>query len=165
MKIRESAKKVLLLATDFDGVHTDGFVYVSQDGVESVRCSRRDSLGLEMLRNIGVECCVISKETNPVVLARCKKLGIECHQGLGTGNAKKDVLMEIMFRRGLERENVAYIGDDVNDFDAMKCVGFPITVVDGHPSLKEIALFVTKGKSGEHILREVADMLIDAKVV
>src|SRR3954468_23304923 len=70
------------LVMDFDGVHTDNRVQVDQDGHESVACSREDGLGLEQLRKTGLPMLVLSKERNPVVLARCKKLQLPCFSGI-----------------------------------------------------------------------------------
>jgi YrbI family 3-deoxy-D-manno-octulosonate 8-phosphate phosphatase len=108
-------KDVRILAMDFDGVHTDGFVYTNEDGVEFVRCSRRDSLGLELLKQQGIKLCVISKEKNPVVLARCNKLQVECYQGVHNSSNKKEILKEFAEREGVEQKDVRFIGDDVND--------------------------------------------------
>lgn len=65
---------VKLVCFDFDGVFTDNSVYVSEDGVESVRCSRADGIGLTKLRSIGIQILVLSTEINPVVGRRCDKL-------------------------------------------------------------------------------------------
>ena len=70
--------EVDVVITDFDGVHTDDSVLVDQDGRESVRVSRSDGLGVEMLRHAGVPVLIVSKETNPVVRARARKLGVGC---------------------------------------------------------------------------------------
>jgi N-acylneuraminate cytidylyltransferase len=72
---------IKLLVLDFDGVLTDNRVLVSEDGIEAVLCDRSDGLGLERLKRSGIEVIVLSKEKNPVVAARCRKLGIECIQG------------------------------------------------------------------------------------
>jgi len=74
--------KVRLIFFDFDGVFTDNTVYVSQDGVETVRCWRSDGLGLTRLRKVGVQAFIISTETNPVVSARAHKLKLPCKQGV-----------------------------------------------------------------------------------
>src|SRR5258706_14480 len=73
--------RVRLVVFDFDGVFTDNTVYVSQDGVESVRCWRSDGLGITRLKQAGVDTAIVSTETNPVVGARGRKLGMRCIQG------------------------------------------------------------------------------------
>ena len=94
--LKEKFSRIKLLATDFDGVMTDGLVYVDQDGKETVRCSRKDGMGVELLKKHGVTVGVLSKETNPVVTARCNKLKIPVWQGIATGEGKLEILQRIM---------------------------------------------------------------------
>ncbi len=159
----ERAKKVRLVCADFDGTFTDGMVYTDQNGGETVRCSRRDSLGIDMLRRAGIDVHVISKETNPVVAARCRKLGISCDSGVDSGEGKKDIVSRIARNAGLEPSQVAYIGDDVNDSAALMFAGFAATVADGHPAVKELAHFVTTARGGEHAIREFCEFILFAQ--
>ena len=159
----QKLKNVSLLAMDFDGVHTDGFVYVDDSGHESVRCSRRDSLGLNMLKRAGVKLFVISKEKNPVVLARCNKLDIECYQGIESGIGKKEILASLIERENVSIENVVFIGDDVNDVDAISYAGIGVTVADGHEKVKQVADVILTRNGGNHALRELCDLILDAK--
>ncbi len=159
----EKLKTVSLLAMDFDGVHTDGFVYVDDEGHESVRCSRRDSLGLHMLKRAGVKLFIISKEKNPVVRARCRKLDIECYQGVESGVGKKEILEALIEREGVSKDSVIFIGDDVNDVDALMYAGIGVTVADGHEELKKVANILLTRKGGDHALRELCDLILDAK--
>src|SRR3989344_5991599 len=101
---------IKLVATDFDGIHTDGCVYVNEDGKESVQCSRKDALGIDMLKRAGIHVCVISKETNPVVTARCKKLGVPCIQAVHDSDGKLEILKRIAGELGLLAEEVLYMG-------------------------------------------------------
>lgn len=162
-ELSELLRALRLLATDFDGIHTDGYVYLDQAGTETVRCSRRDSLGLEMLAKVGVVACVISKEKNPVVSKRCEKLGIVCYQGVENGEGKRAILEKIMAEKGLSAETVAYMGDDVNDIEALELAGVRFTVADGHERIKKMAHYVTRVPGGSHALREVADLILNAK--
>ena len=109
-----------LLVLDFDGVLTDNRVLVSEDGTESVFCSRGDGLGLEMVRAVGVEVFVLSKEPNPVVSARCRKLQLPVLQGC---DDKLTALCELASERHLQPDQIAYVGNDVNDLDADGCDG------------------------------------------
>ncbi len=74
--MKELISKIRLIAFDFDGVFTDNMVYVSEDGTETVRCFRSDGIGLQKLRQLGIEMMIISTEANPVVSARARKLKI-----------------------------------------------------------------------------------------
>ncbi len=78
--MKDLLAKIRLVAFDFDGVFTDNMVYVLEDGTEAVRCFRSDGLGLQKLKNLGIETVIISTEANPVVTARARKLKIRCIQ-------------------------------------------------------------------------------------
>jgi YrbI family 3-deoxy-D-manno-octulosonate 8-phosphate phosphatase len=155
-------KKIKILALDFDGVLTDGFVYVDQNGIEMIRCSRRDTLGFEALRKKGIEIVVISKEKNPVVEVRCKKMQVKCWTGINSGEDKLFILKKIIKKSGLNPENVCYIGDDINDLTCIKYVGLGVTVSDGNEKNKKAADYITKRKGGDHAVREVCDIILDA---
>lgn len=144
---------------DFDGVFTDNRVIVCQDGRESVVCCRSDGIGLARLNGAGVESVVISAETNPVVRARAKKLGIECFSGC---SCKKDLVTEILQSRGIEAEKAAFVGNDTPDIDSMRCVGVGIAVQDAYGEVKETADLVTTRQGGFGAVREVCDWIVEA---
>ncbi len=154
---------VVMLAMDFDGVHTDGFVYVDEDGKEMVRCSRRDGLGLAMLQRAGLKLYVISKEENQVVAARCRKLKITCVQAVHSGEGKKTILERIIAENNFVPAEVAYIGDDLNDKEAMEYAGISIAVADAHPEIMSCADIILTRRGGDHALRELSEMLLTAK--
>ncbi len=155
-------KKIKLLALDFDGVLTDGAVYIFQDGREVVRCSRKDGLGIELLKKAGILVGIISKETNPVVRARAKKLGVPCWQGVKDGKGKLAILKKLAVIHALSREEIAYMGDDINDLEALEYAGLAITVFDGHAKVKKVADYITRAKGGDHAVREVAECILEA---
>lgn len=159
LKIRMKSEKpdisgIQLLVFDFDGVFTDNRVWVDQDGKEMVSCHRGDGWGLARLRQTDLEMMVISTEKNPVVQARCEKLQLPCHYGC---DDKLTLLKQIASERNLSPEQIAYVGNDVNDFECMQWVGCPIAVGDAVPEIKEIALHTTSRHGGDGAVREVAD--------
>lgn len=156
-------RKIKLLALDFDGVMTDGFVYVDQDGKESVRCSRKDGFGIGMLKEAGIKVCVISKEKNPVVGERCKKLNMSYYQNVGDGKGKLDVLKKASAKLKISFQEIAFMGDDLNDLMALKHAGVAITVADGHPAVKKNADYITINNGGYHAVREVCELILKAK--
>jgi YrbI family 3-deoxy-D-manno-octulosonate 8-phosphate phosphatase len=156
-------KDIKLLAMDFDGVWTDGFVYTDQNGYETVRCSRKDSLGLDMIQKTGICAIVISKETNPVVQARCKKVKVDCFQAINTAEQKLDILKRFICEKGISQNEVAYMGDDINDLNCIQFAGIGITVADGHPKCKSMAQYITQAKGGEHAIREVCELILKTK--
>jgi YrbI family 3-deoxy-D-manno-octulosonate 8-phosphate phosphatase len=148
---------IKLLVLDFDGVMTDNRVLVDQDGVEAVFCNRADGWGIARVKEAGIEVIVISTEPNPVVAARCRKLKIECVQDCAN---KLEALAQIMPQRGLMRDQVAYVGNDVNDLEAMGVVGVPIAVADAVPEVRRIATLVTSKRGGDGAVREVCDWIL-----
>jgi len=162
-KLQIKFKNIKLLAMDFDGVMTDGSVYVGTDGREMVKCSRKDGLGIEMLKRRGIKIIVISKEANPVVSARCKKLKISCWQKVENGEGKLAILKRVIKENNISLDKAAYIGDDLNDIEVLQKVGLAITVADGHLLVKKVCDYATKAKGGRHAVREVCEKIITAQ--
>lgn len=149
-----------LLVLDFDGVLTDNRVIVHQDGSEAVVCHRGDGMGVQMLMATGVDVFVLSKQKNPVVAARCNTLGIPFQQNT---DDKLPALMDLIQSRGLSPEQVAYVGNDVNDLEALQFVGVPIAVADAEPEVFSVARCVTTRNGGFGAVREVCDRIMVAQ--
>lgn len=149
-----------LVVFDFDGVMTDNRVLVMQDGTEGVLCNRSDGLGLGMLKEARVPVLVLSKEKNPVVAARCRKLGLECIQGI---DDKLAILRELLGARGISAARTAYVGNDLNDLACMGHVGLPIAVGDAYPEVLDAACYVTRAPGGHGAVREVCDLILDSR--
>ncbi len=151
-------RKLRMLMLDFDGVLTDDRVFVDENGTESVACSRGDGMGLALLRKqTDLEVRVISTERNPVVARRCDKLNVAYSQGC---DDKLSLLKEICAERGLAPENVAYMGNDVNDLACLRLVGFSAAPADAHPDVLACADFVSEKRGGHGAFRELADWLV-----
>ena len=146
-----------LLILDFDGVLTDNRVYVTQDGKEAVACHRGDGWGIRLLKNAGLEIIILSTETNPVVSARAKKLGVQCIQGCPD---KAEAVHKIIASKKLAPKKVMYVGNDTNDFEAMALVGHPVAPADSHPDIVEIAKTVTEAHGGYGVVRELAELML-----
>ena len=147
---------VRLVVFDFDGVFTDNTVYVAEDGTESVRCWRGDGLGLQALQRLGLQVLILSTEVNPVVTARSRKLKVECVQGCDDKRARLEVIVR---ERGLTFDQVAYVGNDVNDLGCLEAAGVPVIVADAHPSVHGVARLRTERPGGFGAVREVCDLL------
>ena len=152
--MRELIRKIRLIAFDFDGVFTDNMVYVFEDGREAVRCSRGDGLGLQKLQQLGVEAMIISTEQNPVVSARAQKLRIRCVQDC---RDKRAELEKIAQELSISLEQVAFVGNDINDKPCLTCVGLPIVVQDAHPDVLPLARYRTRRAGGRGAVREICD--------
>ncbi len=153
-------RHVKLVVFDFDGVFTDNTVYVSQDGVESVRCWRSDGLGLAKLKAAGVPTAIVSTETNPVVSARGRKLAIRCIQGC---EDKLSAVRALAEEHGLTLADVAFVGNDINDLACLQAVGLPIVVQDAHPDVAAVGTYRTTAPGGRGAVREVCDAVIAAR--
>ena len=150
------------VAFDFDGVLTDNAVYVLQDGTEMVRCTRADGLGLQQLQAKGLAIVVISTEKNPIVSARCAKLGVECVQD----SADKVRSLEGFLKHlGISLEETAFLGNDVNDSAVLKAVGFPAVVADAHPDVVSLARHRTSRPGGHGAVREFSEFLLSSGLV
>jgi 3-deoxy-D-manno-octulosonate 8-phosphate phosphatase (KDO 8-P phosphatase) len=150
-------KKIKLLATDVDGVLTDSGMYYSENGDEMKKFSTRDGMGLVLLRKAGYTIAIITSEDTRIVERRAAKLKItDLFQGARDKVASMEILMK---RHSLVWDQVAYIGDDVNDLEVMKRVGFAATPADGTDQNKKIAHYITKKNGGGGCVREICDLL------
>lgn len=145
---------------DFDGVFTDNKVYIDESGREMVCCSRSDGLGIELLRKANMDMLILSSETNPVVALRAAKLKIPVVQSC---KDKALFLKNYLQRAELSADEVAYVGNDVNDIEAMRLVGFRICPADAHSSVLVCANIVLNNKGGNGAVRELCDMLLAHK--
>jgi YrbI family 3-deoxy-D-manno-octulosonate 8-phosphate phosphatase len=151
-------RRIRLVAFDFDGVFTDNMVYVFENGTEAVRCTRGDGLGLQRLRQIGIDTVIISTEANPVVSARARKLKIDCVQNC---EDKRGVLEDRIAKMGISLNQVAFVGNDINDLTCLTCVGLPIVVKDAHPEVIPVARYQTRNPGGHGAVREVCDLIAE----
>lgn len=155
----ESLAKIIsnirLVAFDFDGVFTDNSVFVFEDGREAVRCTRSDGLGIGKLKALGLSVVVVSTEVNPVVQARSRKLVIKCINGC---NDKLAVINELAAEAGISLDQVAFVGNDINDLPCLTSVGLPIVVKDAHEDVVPYASYQTKIAGGYGAVREVCDL-------
>lgn len=160
-------RNIHTIVFDFDGVFTDNKVYVSQQGEESVRCSRADGYAVDLLRKahkhelLKADFFVLSTEKNLVVSKRCEKMRITCYTGIDSKLAfLNDWLQNNRANYRNPLSGVVYFGNDLNDYSVMKNVGFSIAPVDAHPKIREIATFTLNSKGGEDFVREGVELLL-----
>jgi YrbI family 3-deoxy-D-manno-octulosonate 8-phosphate phosphatase len=147
------------VVTDFDGVHTDDTLHLTQDGVESVRVSREDGMGVALARKAGIQLLILSTEVNPVVTARANKLKIPAVQGQSD---KGQALKQWIAEHGLDPDRVAYLGNDVNDLGCLAQVGWPIAVANAHPEVKAAARYELSRSGGSGAVRELCELVVAA---
>lgn len=147
-----------LLVMDFDGVFTDDTVITDQDGRESVTCSRSDGMGLDMLRQRGkVHALILSREENPVVSARARKLKLEVYQGV---QDKAQAIQQLIKERNLTKAEVIYIGNDLNDLPVLPYVGYFACPQDAHTEVIRRADLVLSKPGGHGAIRELIDIIL-----
>jgi 3-deoxy-D-manno-octulosonate 8-phosphate phosphatase (KDO 8-P phosphatase) len=139
---------------DFDGVLTNNLVHLNQDGKEWVSCSRADGLAFDVLRRLQKPAYILSTEENPVVAARAKKLNIQALQGVKN---KADVLSSLSESKGYDLSRILYVGNDLNDFHAMRICGFSACPKDSHPKIKHISNICLNTNGGNGVVRELLE--------
>ncbi len=150
---------------DFDGVFTDNFVYVDSNGVETIRCSRADSYGVTILKDFStiksLDYFVLSTESNPVVIKRCEKMGLDYHIGIAN---KWEYLRDWLRtnRPGISEPEmgVLYFGNDINDLEVISHVGYSLAPLDAHPKVKSLATQVLKSLGGQGFVREGIELYL-----
>ena len=154
-------KGVRLVAMDVDGVLTDAGMYYSESGDELKKFNTRDGMGIKMLQAAGFVTAFITREKTAIVERRGQKLAVpEVHQGI---DDKLAMLTTLAQKYGLSLDQVAYIGDDVNDLEALRAVGFSAAPADAMPSVLKAVHYVCAKKGGEGAVREIADLILAAK--
>ncbi|MBM3395189.1 MAG: acylneuraminate cytidylyltransferase [Betaproteobacteria bacterium] len=153
------AVKPCLIVYDFDGVMTDNRVLTLEDGTEAVFANRADGWGIGQLHQAGFRQIILSTETNSVVAARARKLGIQALRG--SGNKLAD-LAAFCKDNGISLEHVLYVGNDFNDLEAMRAVGLPVAPRDAHPAIIALAKHVTHARGGEGVIKELSEWLLTA---
>ena len=148
------------IAFDFDGVFTDNRVYVMQNGEEAIVCDRSDGMGIAMLRKAGIPMVVISTERNPVVSVRCEKLQLAVLQGV---DDKLPALTEWAKEQGFTIDQIAFVGNDINDVECLRGAGLGVVVADAYPVAVEAADLQLVRDGGRGAVRELADQILAAR--
>jgi len=159
--IMEKAANIKLAVFDVDGVLTNGNLILGESGNEYKSFHVRDGHGLVMLLESGCKIAVITARSSNIVAERMISLGIEyVYQGEKDKGAR---LLKLIEELNLEREQVAYAGDDVIDLPAMVQVGLPIAVADAHIEVKNNALWITENCGGQGAVREICELIMRAQ--
>ncbi|MCB4790713.1 MAG: HAD hydrolase family protein [Elusimicrobia bacterium] len=148
---------IKLIIYDFDGVMTNNTVMIDQDGKEYVTVSRSDGLAVILIKKMNIPQLILTAETNHIVSNRAKKLGIDIIQ---TVENKLYSLKDYLIKNKINREGVVYLGNEINDMEAMKYVGFSVCPADANEKIKKISDIVLKTKGGYGAIREFFDILM-----
>ena len=160
-KLREKSKKIKLILTDVDGVLTDGGMYYSEQGEIMKKFNTRDGMAVKLLSNQKINTIIITREKSKIVKARGKKIKVYKSY---IGVLHKELLLdEISKELDLKPENIAYVGDDVNDYEIMKRCGLAFSPNDATKKIKDISHHICNKNGGYGVLREVADLVLELR--
>jgi YrbI family 3-deoxy-D-manno-octulosonate 8-phosphate phosphatase len=157
-EISSKIKKIKILLSDIDGVLTDGGMYYTEDGMVMKKFFVKDGMGAMLLKKAGFLTGVISTDVSLINKTRAERLKTD-FIFLGVWEKEK-TLEEICEQTKLSPENVAFIGDDVNDLQILQKVGFAACPADAVDEAKKIVHYKCKNKGGKGAYREVADLIL-----
>ncbi len=156
--LRSKIRGIKLVALDVDGVLTDGGMYYSESGDEIKKFQARDGMGIKLLQGVGIITAFVTSEQTNLVQRRGNQLKVpEIHQGTFE---KKNVLDELCAKYDLNMQQVAFIGDDVNDLDALQHVGFSVAPADAVSVVKEVVDYICERNGGAGAVREMSDLIL-----
>ena len=156
-KNRINIEDIDVIFFDFDGVLTNNLVHLDNEGNEWVSCSRADGLAFDVLNKINKPTYILSTEKNRVVSARGKKLNIPVVQGIFN---KSDKIKEMAYNMNFDLAKTLYVGNDLNDYNAMKLCGHTACPSDSHKEIKAISSFVLNTSGGRGVARELLESVI-----
>ena len=160
-EVRARARRIRLLAMDVDGVLTDGGMYYGENGEELKKFNTRDGQGVALVHEAGIKTAILTREVTSIVERRAAKMRV--------GDVRVGVLDKLTELRriadshGLTLEEVAYIGDDVHDYEVLCHVGLAVAVRDATRLPRSVAHYVTDAKGGEGAVRELCELILDAR--
>jgi len=160
-QLKSLCKKIKLVISDVDGVLTDGGMYYSNRGEIMKKFHTHDGMGVELLLKNNIYTILMTKEKSQIVKKRASKIKIK--ETLLGITEKEKLLVNLCSKYDLKPENVAYIGDDVNDLKIMKLVGLSASPNDGILEIKKIANYICEKNGGNGAFREFADLIIHNK--
>lgn len=150
--------KIKLIVLDVDGTMTDGGVYIDNNRIETKKFNIKDGLGIILAQNAGLEIMILTGRSSNCVAQRAKELNIKYTiQGV---DDKVTYLNNFLLEHNLKREEIAYIGDDLNDLPSMKLAGISICPSDACTDVKEYVDICLKSKGGEGAVREFIEILL-----
>ncbi len=156
--MEEKAKKIKMIILDVDGTLTDGSINIDNNGIESKSFNVKDGFAIVSAKKLGINFAIITGRNSKVVEKRAEELGItDIYQGIEN---KAEKIEEIKLKYNLKKENIAYIGDDINDLPGLMKAELKGTPYDGVQEVKKIADFISTSKGGEGAVREFVEYIL-----
>ena len=155
------AKNLKLFVLDVDGVLTEGELTLIGEDLEAKRFYIHDGMGLIFLRTAGIMLGIISGRISPMVRRRAAELKIdEVCEGFFF---KQEGIESLASKLNLSLDEIAYVGDDLHDIPAMKIVGFPISVANARPEVKDYSVYVSTAPGGHGAVREISEWVLELR--
>ena len=160
-QIERRASRIKLLLMDCDGVLTDGRLWLTEEGDDQKSFNTRDGLGLSLLHREGLRSGIISGRNSRAVTRRAQELGIEfVRQGHPD---KAEAFQQILQQAGVDENEVAFIGDDLNDIPIMQRAELAVAVADAAVETLSVAHYVTQARGGQGAVREVIELILKSQ--
>ncbi len=155
---QKAVPDIKMFLTDCDGCLTDGGMYYTEHGDEMKKFNTRDGMGFALLRERGILTGIITSENVALNQRRAQKLKLDI---LEAGcKDKLEAIKRICEEHGIQIDNVCYVGDDINDIESIKAVGYGCCPADAMPEVNKVADFITTARGGEGVIREVVEKII-----
>lgn len=152
--------KIKLFATDVDGTMTDGCMYYTEDGLELKKFNFQDGMGFKLLRDNNIKTAIITSENTNIVKKRADKLKVD-YLSMGSW-AKLDFVKQICKELKISLDEVAYIGDDINDIELLNAVKFKACPANATKKVKEIdGIYILEHRGGDGAVREFIEILLE----
>lgn len=151
-------QQIKMFLTDCDGCLTDGGMYYSENGDELKKFNTKDGMGFRLLREKGIITGIITGEDRELNQKRAEKLHVD--EIFQDAKNKVTVIKQLCDKYHILPEQVAYVGDDINDLEAIQYVGYGCCVKDAHSAVKECADYVAARNGGQGAVREIIDIIL-----
>lgn len=161
-KTLELSSKIKMIVSDFDGIFTDSTVYILNDATKIKKVSYKDLMGISLAVKNGLKVAIVSGEKSPEIDYIAERFGlVDIYQDI---RLKAPILQDIMSKYGYSDDEIAYIGDDVNDIGCLQQVKYAITVNDANYKLKQLEhIQIAQAPAGYGVFREVVDNILELR--
>ena len=149
---------IKMVLTDCDGCLTDGGMYYSEKGDELKKFNTKDGMAFKQLREHGILTGIITGENVELNRRRAEKLKLDIYESGCTDKAT--CIKNICVEKNIDLSNVLYVGDDINDIEVLKIVGYGCAPADAIDEVKSVAKYITKANGGEGVIREITDRIV-----
>lgn len=159
--LSEQLKKIQLIIIDVDGTLTDGGIYYDNEGHEFKKFNAKDGLGIVQTQQAGIDFMILTGRSSAIVERRAIELKVKyLFQSI---KDKAEFLHKFLNERNIPKQAVAYVGDDLNDYEAMKLAGIKVCPADATSEIKEISDIILTRNGGCGAVREFTDMVLNAR--